>query len=441
MIVPSNREQKHKFILSGGGTGGHIFPAIAIANALKNRFPDSEFLFVGALGKMEMEKVPKEGFEIVGLPIEGLRRSASPRNLLLIIKTLYSFVLARKILKKFKPSAVIGTGGYASLPICFMATMAKIPTILQEQNGYAGLSNRILANKASMICTGFPDMQTFFTKGNWLFTGNPVRENIRAIGLITNPFLETGKRTDTAMGSSTIDSGKQNEVTEIVDDAQKALMQEEKVSAIKKKAIAVAGARSKFGLDPNLPVLFVTGGSLGAFSINEALFANMVFLAESGIQLIWQMGLAYAKSHTQAIAEIIENQATLFVHETSSHIFYAPFIVEMDQAYLAADIVISRAGALSIAEIAVVGTPAIFVPSPNVTDDHQTKNAMELVNRHAALCVSDDAAAEQLIATAISLLKDSEKQSSIKHALLRIAKPLATQTIATIIEECLKKKV
>ncbi|PHX91576.1 MAG: undecaprenyldiphospho-muramoylpentapeptide beta-N-acetylglucosaminyltransferase [Flavobacteriales bacterium] len=441
MIVPSNREQKHKFILSGGGTGGHIFPAIAIANALKNRFPDSEFLFVGALGKMEMEKVPKEGFEIVGLPIEGLRRSASPRNLLLIIKTLYSFVLARKILKKFKPSAVIGTGGYASLPICFMATMAKIPTILQEQNGYAGLSNRILANKASMICTGFPDMQTFFTKGNWLFTGNPVRENIRAIGLITNPFLETEKRTDTAMGSSTIDSGKQNEVTEIVDDAQKALMQEEKVSAIKKKAIAVAGARSKFGLDPNLPVLFVTGGSLGAFSINEALFANMVFLAESGIQLIWQMGQAYAKSHTQAIAEIIENQATLFVHKTSSHIFYAPFIVEMDQAYLAADIVISRAGALSIAEIAVVGIPAIFVPSPNVTDDHQTKNAMELVNRHAALCVSDDAAAEQLIATAISLLKDSEKQSSIKHALLRIAKPLATQTIATIIEECLKKKV
>lgn len=429
MIVPSNSDQKHKFILSGGGTGGHIFPAIAIANALKNRFPDSEFLFVGALGKMEMEKVPKEGFEIVGLPIEGLRRSASPRNLLLIIKTLYSFVLARKILKKFNPSAVIGTGGYASLPICFMATMAKIPTILQEQNGYAGLSNRILANKASVICTGFPDMQTFFTKGNWLFTGNPVRENIRAIGLITNPFLETEKSTDRPKASSTIDSDKQNGVSEM-DEV-----------TIKKKAIAVAGARSKFGLDPNLPVLFVTGGSLGALSINEALFANMVFLAESGIQLIWQMGLAYAKSHTQAIAEIIENQATLFVHKTSSHIFYAPFIVEMDQAYLAADIVISRAGALSIAEIAVVGTPAIFVPSPNVTDDHQTKNAMELVNRHAALCVSDDAAVEQLIATAISLLKDSEKQASIKHALLSIAKPLATQTIATIIEECLKKKV
>lgn len=429
MIVPSNSDQKHKFILSGGGTGGHIFPAIAIANALKNRFPDSEFLFVGALGKMEMEKVPKEGFEIIGLPIEGLRRSASPRNLLLIIKTLYSFVLARKILKKFNPSAVIGTGGYASLPICFMATMAKIPTILQEQNGYAGLSNRILANKASMICTGFPDMQTFFTKGNWLFTGNPVRENIRAIGLITNPFLETEKSTDSPMASSTIDSDKQNGVSEM-DEA-----------TMKKKAIAVAGARSKFGLDPNLPVLFVTGGSLGAFSINEALFANMVFLAESGIQLIWQMGLAYAKSHTQAIAEIIENQATLFVHETSSHIFYAPFIVEIDQAYLAADIVISRAGALSIAEIAVVGTPAIFVPSPNVTDDHQTKNAMELVNRHAALCVSDNDAAEQLIATTISLLNDSEKQASIKHALLSIAKPLATQTIATIIEECLKKKV
>lgn len=380
-----------KFILSGGGTGGHIFPAVAIANALKQRFPNAEFLFVGALGKMEMEKVPKEGYDIVGLPIEGLKRSLSPRNLLVFFKTLQSFWRAKKILNTFKPDVVIGTGGYASLPICYVSSLMRIPTLLQEQNGFAGLTNRLVSGRAARICTGFPQMDNFFPKGNWEFTGNPVRQNI----------IELANKTTTE--------------------------NKHKV-------------KQQFGLQPDLPVVFVTGGSLGARTINEAIFTGMTVLAEAGVQVIWQMGLPFAKSHRDAIDSKIKENATLFLGERSPRIFHAPFIYDMDDAYMASDVVISRAGAISISEIAIVGKPSVLVPSPNVTDDHQTKNARVLSDLGAAILVSDKEANDKLIEETLALLKDTNKQAEMQMKLKDIAKPQATETIVKVIVECIGKR-
>ena len=375
-----------KFILSGGGTGGHIFPAVAIANALKIKFPGAQFLFVGAIGKMEMEKVPKEGFEIIGLPIEGLKRSASPRNIIVLLKTIQSFWKARKILRNFQPTAVIGTGGYASLPVCFMASRMGITTILQEQNGFAGLTNRLVASRAALICTGFPSMEKFFPAGNWEFTGNPVRQNI----------IDLGKKLNSA-----------NELNS-----------------------ENAACRQKFGLQPNLPVLFITGGSLGARTINQTIFNNLVQLAEANIQIIWQMGLPFAKSHAEKIHQIIESNPALFLSPNAPRIFHAPFIYDMDDAYQAADLVVSRAGAISISEIAVVGKPSILVPSPNVTDDHQTKNAQVLSELNAAMLITDKDAPQTLVNACIELIKDTKKMSEMQEKLKQIAKPQATETIA-----------
>ena len=377
-----------KFILSGGGTGGHIFPAVAIANALKIKFPGAQFLFVGAIGKMEMEKVPKEGFEIIGLPIEGLKRSASPRNIIVLLKTIQSFWKARKILRNFQPTAVIGTGGYASLPVCFMASRMGITTILQEQNGFAGLTNRLVASRAALICTGFPSMEKFFPAGNWEFTGNPVRQNI----------IDLGKN----LNSET------------------------------------AACRQKFGLQPNLPVLFITGGSLGARTINQTIFNNLVQLAEANIQIVWQMGLPFAKSHAEKIHQIIDSNPALFLGPNAPKIFHAPFIYDMDDAYQAADLVVSRAGAISISEIAVVGKPSILVPSPNVTDDHQTKNAQVLSDLTAAMLITDKDAPQTLINTCIELIKDTKKMSEMQEKLKQIAKPQATETIANRIASLIK---
>ena len=381
-----------KFILSGGGTGGHIFPAVAIANALKIKFPGAQFLFVGAIGKMEMEKVPKEGFEIIGLPIEGLKRSASPRNIIVLLKTIQSFWKARKILRNFQPTAVIGTGGYASLPVCFMASRMGITTILQEQNGFAGLTNRLVASRAALICTGFPSMEKFFPAGNWEFTGNPVRQNI----------IDLGKKLN-----STHDLNSANDLNS-----------------------ENAACRQKFGLQPNLPVLFITGGSLGARTINQTIFNNLVQLAEANIQIIWQMGLPFAKSHAEKIHQIIESNPSLFLSPNAPRIFHAPFIYDMDDAYQAADLVVSRAGAISISEIAVVGKPSILVPSPNVTDDHQTKNAQVLSELNAAMLITDKDAPQTLVNACIELIKDTKKMSEMQEKLKQIAKPQATETIA-----------
>ena len=390
-----------KFILSGGGTGGHIFPAVAIANALKIKFPGAQFLFVGAIGKMEMEKVPKEGFEIIGLPIEGLKRSASPRNIIVLLKTIQSFWKARKILRNFQPTAVIGTGGYASLPVCFMASRMGITTILQEQNGFAGLTNRLVASRAALICTGFPSMEKFFPAGNWEFTGNPVRQNIIDLG----KKLNSANKLDSANG---LDSEN-------------------------------ATCRQKFGLQPNLPVLFITGGSLGARTINQTIFNNLIQLAAANIQIVWQMGLPFAKSHAEKIHQIIESNPALFLAPNAPRIFHAPFIYDMDDSYQAADLVVSRAGAISISEIAVVGKPSILVPSPNVTDDHQTKNAQVLSELNAAMLITDKDAPQTLINTCIELIKDTEKMSEMQEKLKQIAKPQATETIANRIASLIEK--
>ncbi|MEY4897578.1 MAG: undecaprenyldiphospho-muramoylpentapeptide beta-N-acetylglucosaminyltransferase [Bacteroidota bacterium] len=396
-----------KFILSGGGTGGHIFPAVAIANALKVKFPGAQFLFVGAIGKMEMEKVPKEGFEILGLPIEGLKRSASPRNIIVLLKTIQSFWKARKILRNFQPTAVIGTGGYASLPVCFMASRMGYTTILQEQNGFAGLTNRLVASRAALICTGFPSMEKFFPAGNWEFTGNPVRQNIINLG----KKLNSVNKLDSA--------GELNSTHEL--DSEN------------------AACRQKFGLQPNLPVLFITGGSLGARTINQTIFNNLVQLAEANIQIVWQMGLPFAKSHADKIHQIIESNPALFLAPNAPRIFHAPFIYDMDDAYQAADLVVSRAGAISISEIAVVGKPSILVPSPNVTDDHQTKNAQVLSELNAAMLITDKDAPQTLINTCIELIKDTKKMSEMQEKLKQIAKPQATETIANRIASLIEK--
>ncbi len=393
--------------MSGGGTGGHIFPAVAIANALKVKFPGAQFLFVGAIGKMEMEKVPKEGFEILGLPIEGLKRSASPRNIIVLLKTIQSFWKARKILRNFQPTAVIGTGGYASLPVCFMASRMDYTTILQEQNGFAGLTNRLVASRAALICTGFPSMEKFFPAGNWEFTGNPVRQNIINLG----KKLNSVNKLDSA--------GELNSTHEL--DSEN------------------AACRQKFGLQPNLPVLFITGGSLGARTINQTIFNNLVQLAEANIQIVWQMGLPFAKSHADKIHQIIESNPALFLAPNAPRIFHAPFIYDMDDAYQAADLVVSRAGAISISEIAVVGKPSILVPSPNVTDDHQTKNAQVLSELNAAMLITDKDAPQTLINTCIELIKDTKKMSEMQEKLKQIAKPQATETIANRIASLIEK--
>lgn len=392
-----------KFILSGGGTGGHIFPAVAIANALKIPFPGAQFLFVGAIGKMEMEKVPKEGFEIMGLPIEGLKRSASPRNIIVLLKTIQSFIKARKILRDFQPNAVIGTGGYASLPVCFMASRMGITTILQEQNGFAGLTNRLVASRAALVCTGFPSMEKFFPAGNWEFTGNPVRQNIIDLG--------NKNRKQKSESANQSESGNLANSTQAMENE-------------------MAAIRQKFGLQPKLPVLFITGGSLGARTINQTIFNNLVQLAKANIQIIWQMGLPFAKSHAEKIHQIIESNPELFLGPDAPRIFHAPFIYDMDNAYQAADMVVSRAGAISISEIAVVGKPSILVPSPNVTDDHQTKNAQVLSELNAALLITDKNAPQTLVNACIELIKDTKKMAEMQEKLTQIAKPQATETIA-----------
>lgn len=389
--------------MSGGGTGGHIFPAVAIANALKIPFPGAQFLFVGAIGKMEMEKVPKEGFEIIGLPIEGLKRSASPRNIIVLLKTIQSFIKARKILRDFQPNAVIGTGGYASLPVCFMASRMGITTILQEQNGFAGLTNRLVASRAALVCTGFPSMEKFFPAGNWEFTGNPVRQNIIDLG--------NKNRKQKSESANQSESGNLANSTQVMENE-------------------MAAIRQKFGLQPKLPVLFITGGSLGARTINQTIFNNLVQLAKANIQIIWQMGLPFAKSHAEKIHQIIESNPELFLGPDAPRIFHAPFIYDMDNAYQAADLVVSRAGAISISEIAVVGKPSILVPSPNVTDDHQTKNAQVLSELNAALLITDNNAPQTLVNACIELIKDTKKMAEMQEKLTQIAKPQATETIA-----------
>ena len=359
-----------KIIISGGGTGGHIFPALAIADEIKSRNEAADILFIGAEGKMEMEKVPQAGYPIVGLPIVGFQRKLTLKNLLLPIKLLQSLIKAFVVIRRFKPELVIGVGGYASGPTLQMAQFLGVPTLLQEQNSFPGKTNQLLARKAKAICVAYPEMDKFFEASKIQLTGNPVRA-----ALLQN-----------------LDEKKQE-------------------------------AAEFFGLDASKPTLFVMGGSLGARTLNNALRSALSVFAQSDVQVIWQCG----KSYEQELATF---QSTL-----PANVKVFAFIQRMDLAYALASVIISRAGALSVSELSLVAKPAILVPSPNVAEDHQTKNARALVERSAALLVTDAQAQEKLVPLALELLQDPAQQQALSEAMKTMALPNATKEI---VDTCLK---
>ena len=370
-LVMAMSENKYRFIISGGGTGGHIYPAIAIANGLKSKYPNAEFLFVGAEGRMEMEKVPRAGFNIVGLPIMGLQRRLTFKNLLVPFKLYQSLSKAKKIIKKFAPHVAIGVGGYASAPLLKKAEQLGVPCLIQEQNGYAGLTNKLLASKAETICVAYDNMDKYFPSDKIVKTGNPVR-------------------------------------TDII-----------------KNNINSADAKKSFGLKEDQLTVLVIGGSLGARTINESIAGLLPELKEKGVQLLWQTGKWY---YTKA-QEVVEAFDNVSVNE---------FIYNMDEAYAAADVVISRAGALSISELCLIGKPTILIPSPNVAEDHQTKNAMALVNADAAVLVKDNDAHNQLGTSLFALIDNKEKQKDLSQNILKQGIPNATDRLVEEVSKLIK---
>jgi len=352
-----------KIIIAGGGTGGHIFPAVAIANALRSMQPTIEILFVGAKGKMEMEKVPQAGYTIKGLDIAGFNRSSLIKNIGLPFKLIKSFWQVRSIIKTFQPDAVIGVGGYSSFPVLRFAQAQGIATFIHEANSFAGKSNILLGKKASKIFVATDGMEKFFPAGKIMITGNPVRQNI-----VTNTIS-------------------------------------------RKEGIEF------FGLDPAKKTVFVTGGSLGAKGINEAVDAGIQAFAQNNVQLIWQTGKLYAE---RASALATENR----------NIWANSFITQMEYAYAAADVVISRAGAMSVAELCVAKKPVVFVPFPFAAEDHQTANAQNLVNKQAGLMVKDSEAKEKLVSTVIALAKDEQRQNVLRENIGKLAITNADEVVA-----------
>jgi UDP-N-acetylglucosamine--N-acetylmuramyl-(pentapeptide) pyrophosphoryl-undecaprenol N-acetylglucosamine transferase len=358
-------DQRLKILVTGGGTGGHVFPAIAIADAIKKMRPDAEFLFVGAHGKMEMERVPKAGYAIEGLNIAGFQRSMSLKNLSFPIKLLRSLWKAKSIVKKFQPDVVIGTGGYASGPVMRAAQRFGIPTLIQEQNSYAGVTNKILGKKAARVCVAYDHMEQFFPQEKIVFTGNPVRSDIRHL------------------------EGKREEGLKYYD------------------------------LDPEKKTIVVIGGSLGARTLNNAMRDNVEFFEKNGgIQVIWQCGKFYEYEYTAMETAKLPNVRCF------------AFIDRMDLLYAVADVVISRAGALSISELCLVGKPAILVPSPNVAEDHQTKNALALVEKGAARLVRDGDAGEKLLQDAMLILESEALAFSLSESIRQMGRPNAADAIA-----------
>lgn len=354
----------YKFILSGGGTGGHIYPAIAIANELKTRFPDAEFLFVGAQDKMEMQKVPQAGYAIEGLWIAGLQRKFTLQNAMFPIKLVDSLLKSRKIIKKFKPDVVIGTGGFASGPLLQMAEMLGIPTVIQEQNSFPGITNKLLSKKANAICVAYQNLERFFPKEKMILTGNPVRQDLIAI------------------------------------DSKR----EEALFHLK--------------LDASKKTLLVLGGSLGARRVNQLIEKELGTIIAQNVQVIWQCGKLYYEDYKKYNSESVQVVA---------------FIERMDLVYAAADVIISRAGASSVSELCIVGKPVIFIPSPNVSEDHQTKNARAIVDKNGALLLKEHEL-ETLFATVFeSLLKDENKQLELRKNIKALAMPEATKKIADVI--------
>lgn len=359
-----------KFILSGGGTGGHIYPAIAIANELKSRFPDCEILFVGARDKMEMQKVPQAGYKIKGLWIAGIQRRLTLDNSLFPIKLLDSLLKSRTIINDFKPNVVIGTGGFASGPLLRVAGFARIPTVIQEQNSFPGITNKWLSKKASKICVAYENLEQFFPKNKIVLTGNPVRQDLIDI-------------------------------------------------KNKKKE-----AREYFNLAEDKKVLLVLGGSLGARRINQLVAKELVNFTSQNVQVIWQCGKLYFEEYQR--------------YNDNENVQVLSFIDRMDLVYAAADIVISRAGASSVSELCIVGKPVIFIPSPNVAEDHQTKNAKAIVDKNGALLIKENELDTQFTTTFNNLLNDENLQKSLSENIKKLAKVNATKDIVDEIVKLIK---
>jgi len=362
-----------KVIISGGGTGGHIFPAIAIANQIKKENPDAEILFIGAEGKMEMEKVPAAGYEIVGLWISGFQRRFTWKNFVLPFKIIASLWKARKIIKKFKPQAVIGVGGYASGPTVRIASKMGIPTIVQEQNSFPGKTNKILSKTVTKICVAYENLERFFPKDKIVFTGNPVRRSVVDIEGIRESSL------------------------------------------------------SEYGLSSENKTVLVVGGSLGAKTLNESLVTKIQILQENNIQLIWQCG----KYQHKEMLEMTKNM-------DMTGVVLEPFITEMQKAYAAADIIVSRAGAIAVSELCIIGKPLILVPSPNVAEDHQTKNAMALVSDAAAVLITDNESRAKLVPKILDLVSNEEEQRILSENIRKKGILNADERIVDVIKQISK---
>lgn len=364
------------FLVSGGGTGGHIFPALSIANEIRRRMPDANILFVGAEGRMEMERVPAAGYEIKGLPVAGFDRRHLLKNVKVVCKLVKSLMLAKKILKDFKPDIAIGVGGYASGPMLKEAQKHGIPTLLQEQNSYAGVTNKLLAAKADCICVAYEGMERFFPKDKIVMTGNPVRRNLL-------------------------------ECTVTEEEARKA-----------------------FGLDPEKKTILVIGGSLGARTVNDSIIGGLgKIAAEAGVQVIWQSGKNYDERCREALKQ-----------SGATNVVQMAFVNNMDMAYRAADLVVSRAGASSISELQLLGKPSILVPSPNVAEDHQTKNALALVNKQAALLVKDVEAGDKLVDAMLATVNQPELLASLGANVQKMALRDAAEHIVDHVMQLVEKK-
>jgi len=365
MTMNDEMTKQLKILITGGGTGGHVFPAIAIADAIKKLRPDTEFLFVGAKGKMEMERVPQAGYKIEGLNIAGFQRSLSIKNLTFPYKLLTSLWKARRIIRQFQPDVVVGTGGYASGPVMRAAQRAGVPTLIQEQNSYAGVTNKILGKGAAAICVAYDHMEQFFPLEKIVFTGNPVRSDILNL------------------------EGKHQE------------------------------GLKHYGLDPTKKTIAIVGGSLGARTLNEAMRDNTKFLEKyDGVQVLWQCGKFYEYEFSESSTAKLPN------------VQLRTFIDRMDLLYAAADVVISRSGALTISELCLVGKPAVLVPSPNVAEDHQTKNALALVEKGAARLVRDAEAVEKMLQEALLILENEALAFSLSESIRQLGRPNAAEAIA-----------
>jgi UDP-N-acetylglucosamine--N-acetylmuramyl-(pentapeptide) pyrophosphoryl-undecaprenol N-acetylglucosamine transferase len=377
--LPLRGRGGYSFIISGGGTGGHIYPAIAIANEIKLRNPEAKILFVGAQDKMEMQKVPQAGYEIKGLWIAGLQRKLTLKNMLFPFKLISSLWKSRRIIKQFKPDVVVGTGGFASGPLLQMANSMKIPTVIQEQNSYPGITNKLLSKKANAICVAYENLERFFPKEKIIVTGNPVRQDLLDI------------------------------------------------SEKRKEAI------DYFKLDPSKKTLLILGGSLGARKINQLIEKELDFIVGKKVQVIWQCGKLYFDEYKQYDSSSIQ-------HPASNIMQVRAFIDRMDLAYAAADVILSRSGASSVSELCIVGKPVLFIPSPNVAEDHQTKNAQSIVDKKAALMLKESQLDEKFETVFSTLLDDENLQKELSESIKKLAKINATKEIVDVIEKLVQKQ-